>query len=207
MKVWDLPTRLYHWLQVILVVALMYTGTTEQGPHTKLGLALLTLLIWRIIWGFIGSQSSQFLYFIKSPFTVIRYLKGNDENTVGHNPAGGYMVVILVLTLFIQALTGLALAGYLDPLPGSETWLNDDIFDLAVVIHENGITFLYALIGLHLSAILIYKLKSKPLVLAMFTGIQKGQTQKIQLASNLRAIVSFAFALAVTFVLYFLSLE
>lgn len=207
MTVWDLPTRIYHWLQVVFVIALMYTGTTEQGPHTKIGLALLTLLIWRVIWGFVGSETSRFHQFLKSPAKVLTYIRGSNNETIGHNPAGGYMVILMIFILSLQCITGLALAGYLDPLPGSETWLNDDIFDYAVAIHENGITLLYLLIGAHLSAIAIYKMNKKPLILTMITGVKDITAKPITIVSNQRATTVFILSLIFTISLYMLSLE
>ncbi|GLO61328.1 hydrogenase [Vibrio sp. MACH09] len=207
MRVWDLPTRLYHWFQVILVAGLMYTGSTGEGPHTKLGLLLVTLILWRVLWGFIGSETSRFLQFVKSPIKVLAYLQGKAKHAPGHNPAGAYMVIVMISALFFQALTGLALAGYLDPLPGSETWLSDEIFDYAVIVHENGITALYVLIAIHLSAIALYKLKAKPLVMAMITGEQGSEEVEVSMVSNKRALVALLFCLTVTVGLYLLSLD
>lgn len=207
MKVWDLPTRIYHWSQLALVCGLFFSGLTEQGPHTKFGLALFTLLLWRLIWGLAGSETSRFTHFIKSPFTVIRYLKGIQKESTGHNPAGGYMVVVLIASLTLQCLTGLAVAGYLDPLPASEIWLSDEIFDLAVLIHENGIIYLPVLIAVHIAAILIYKLRGIPLVKAMFTGQQNITGNRVYFASNSRALVAFLLCLALTVSLYLLSAE
>ncbi|WCE28662.1 cytochrome b/b6 domain-containing protein [Vibrio sp. SCSIO 43137] len=213
MKVWDLPTRIYHWSQLALVCGLFFSGLTEQGPHTKFGLALFTLLLWRLLWGLTGSDTSRFSHFIKSPFAVIRYLKGSLEENPGHNPAGGYMVIVLITALILQCLTGLAVAGYLDPLPASEAWLNDEVFDLAVLVHETGIVYLPILIALHISAILIYQLRGKPLVKAMFTGEQtiSGEQaisgNKVHFAGNSKALLFFLLCLAVTVSLYLLSAE
>lgn len=215
MKLWDLPTRIYHWLQAALFVAMAVTGLSGEGPHAYLGLALLTLLLWRILWGIWGSDTSRFSQFICSPATVIKYIKGKYPETAGHNPAGGYMVITLILCLLLQCITGLALAGMLDPLPDSELWLNDEIFEVCVVIHENLIDVLFGLVTLHLCAIVIYKLRSKPLVMAMITGIQtqslKGQSLKgqapLRFCSNRKALATFLIVLSVTVGLYMLSIE
>ncbi|MDB1123522.1 cytochrome b/b6 domain-containing protein [Vibrio algarum] len=207
MKVWDFPTRLYHWIQALLFAGLAFSGLTEQGPHVYLGLTLFTLLTWRLLWGFIGSETSRFSQFVHSPKTVLLYFKGEYKESPGHNPAGGYMVVTLVTALSIQCLSGLALSGMLDPLPGSEYWLNDQIFDVCVFIHENLIDGLFILVSLHLLAIIIYKLQRKPLVKAMFTGVQEHISTKVSLASNRRAIAVFAVSLSITTVIYVLSIE
>lgn len=85
MKIWDLPTRLYHWAQALLFLGLLITGNSGEGPHIPLGLALLTLLIWRIIWGWIGSQTSRFAQFIKPPRDVVHYFRGEITEKAGHN--------------------------------------------------------------------------------------------------------------------------
>lgn len=207
MKVWDVPTRLYHWIQAGLFVGLAFSGLTEQGPHVYLGLTLFTLLIWRFIWGFIGSETSRFSQFVRSPKNVLLYVQGTHKALPGHNPAGGYMVITMILALFSQCLSGLALSGMLDPLPGSEYWLNDQIFDVCVFVHENLVDGLFILVGLHLAAILLYKIQNKPLVKAMFTGVQEHVSTKISFASNRRAIVVFALSVTITATLYALSIE
>lgn len=207
MKVWDLPTRLYHWLQAALFIGLIVSGLTEEGPHVKAGLLLFSLLLWRIIWGFIGSETSRFSQFLKSPKTTLLYLKGDYPEKPGHNPAGGLMVVALISLLLLQCLTGLALAGILDPLPGSEVWLTDELFDVFVVIHENLFKGLIALSSLHVLAIIVYKLKSKPLVKAMITGYQESDGgQAVYIAPTILAALIFAAALLLSYFLYYLHL-
>lgn len=207
MKVWDRPTRIYHWLQALLFTAMAVTGLTEEGPHITLGLALLTLLIWRIIWGIVGSETSQFRYFVRRPAIVVSYLKGQYPESVGHNPAGGYMVIVLISTILLQCLSGLALSGMLDPLPGSEIWLNDAVFDICVLIHENLLDLLFVLVAIHLFAIVVYKLKSKPLVMAMITGQQKEGTGKVSFVSDRWALAIFLIVLTIIVLLYMLSVE
>lgn len=207
MKIWDLPTRIYHWAQALLFVGLATSGLTEQGPHVYFGLALFTLLTWRIAWGIVGSETSRFRQFVRPPHMAIQYFKNRDQEKPGHNPAGAYMVITMIMALFLQCVTGLALSGLLDPLPGSETWLNDDIFDYCVLIHENLINGLFVLVALHLFAIGVYKLQAKPLVKAMFTGVQEGIKTEVNFESNRRAFVVFLIALTITTFIYMLSIE
>ena len=96
MKVWDLPTRLYHWLQFALIIGLFVTGYQGVGVHVSLGLGLVTLLIWRVSWGVIGSDTSRFSYFVQSPKTVLRYFSEQNQEKPGHNPAGGWMVILML---------------------------------------------------------------------------------------------------------------
>jgi len=194
MKIWDLPTRLYHWLQAILFVGLAATGFNGEGPHIYLGLALFILIMWRIVWGIVGSDTSRFKHFISSPKRTIRYLLGKEPSKAGHNPAGSWMVISMIITLFIQCISGLILAGMFDHIPYAESILNDDVFDAVVIIHGICARLLPALVGFHLFAILVYKLRSKPLVWAMITGVQKKESydqsySNIVFASNKRALL------------------
>ncbi|MGR6838608.1 cytochrome b/b6 domain-containing protein [Aliivibrio wodanis] len=194
MKIWDLPTRLYHWLQAILFIGLAATGFNGEGPHIYLGLALFILIMWRIVWGIVGSDTSRFKHFISSPKRTIRYLLGKEPSKAGHNPAGSWMVISMIITLFIQCISGLILAGMFDHIPYAEGILNDDVFDAVVIIHGICARLLPALVGFHLFAILVYKLRSKPLVWAMITGVQKKESydqsySNIVFASNKRALL------------------
>ncbi|OQQ06670.1 hydrogenase [Vibrio campbellii] len=172
MKIWDLATRLYHWAQALLFIALMASGLSGNGPHVQLGLALFTLLLWRLTWGVIGSETSLFRQFLRSPTGVITYLKGKSAATVGHNPAGGWMVVALLTTLLLQCISGMALGGLFDTWPYSDVWLNDNVFAGLEWLHLTLADLLPLLIALHVGAILFYKLRGKPLLKAMITGKQ-----------------------------------
>lgn len=200
MKVWDLATRLYHWLQAILFVGLMASGFSGNGPHVQLGLALFTLLVWRLIWGAVGSETSRFAHFLRAPKTVLRYLLGKEEAKPGHNPAGGWMVVLMISTLFIQCISGMALAGMLDNLPLAHIWFTDELFTVVESIHIGLANALPAIIGLHVGAVLIYKLRAKPLTWAMISGVQKYTPYQVSLffASHRRALGVLVIATSVT---------
>ncbi|WKY56920.1 cytochrome b/b6 domain-containing protein [Vibrio sp. SNU_ST1] len=172
MKIWDLSTRLYHWTQAALFMGLMASGISGNGPHVQLGLALMTLIVWRLVWGWVGSDTSRFRQFVRSPKSVVRYLLGKEKEKPGHNPAGGWMVVILLSALTIQCISGLALAGLLDHLPYANIWLNDSVFSLLENIHLTMVKVLPTLVAVHVLAVLFYKLRLKPLTWAMVTGFQ-----------------------------------
>ncbi|MGF1728857.1 cytochrome b/b6 domain-containing protein [Photobacterium kasasachensis] len=200
MKVWDLATRLYHCFQAVLFIALIASGFSGNGPHVQLGLALFTLVLWRILWGLVGSQTSRFSQFIRSPITVLRYLTGKEPARPGHNPAGGWMVVTMIFALFLQCFSGLALAGLLDNMPYMEYWLTDTVFSALESMHYILARVLPLLILTHVGAIVVYKLRSKPLVMAMLTGVQSKVTEtgELYFVSQLRAITVFATAILVT---------
>lgn len=172
MKIWDLPTRLYHWLQALLFIGLAASGFSGNGPHIYLGLALFSLILWRLIWGFIGSDTSRFSQFVSSPRSALQYLRGKIQPKPGHNPLGSWMVIGMITTLFIQCITGLVIAGFFDAIPGSEVLLTDGVFEVSGVAHGIAARMLVVCVVLHLLAIMTYKLRSKPLVLAMITGKQ-----------------------------------
>ncbi|MDN3682966.1 cytochrome b/b6 domain-containing protein [Vibrio tapetis subsp. quintayensis] len=191
MKVWDLATRLYHWTQAAVFVGLMISGQSGNGPHVQLGLILLTLVIWRVCWGFIGSETSRFSQFVRSPKIIWHYLTGQLDKQAGHNPLGALMVVSLISSLLLQCLSGLALAGLLDQLPMAEIWLTDAVFSALESIHYFLADALSVLVFVHVLVILIYKLAKKPLVWAMITGYQTKPSTSAGpiLASNLRALL------------------
>lgn len=199
MKTWDLPTRLYHWLQAVLFIGLLTAGNQGEGPHAALGLGLLTLLLWRLLWGMVGSQTSRFTQFVRSPHWVFRYLRGQYTEAVGHNPAGGWMVVIMLTSLLTQCLSGIVLAGFADNLPLADIWLTDTVFNAIAQLHGVLASTLPLLIGLHLAAILFYKLRSKPLVWAMVTGHQEQKRNlSIDFESNTRAFLVLLASVLVT---------
>ena len=203
MKVWDLSTRLYHWMQAALFIALMASGLSGNGPHVQLGLALMTLLIWRFIWGWVGSETSRFQHFIRPPKSVVRYLQGKEKAKAGHNPAGGWMVVTLLSALTIQCVSGLALAGLLDNLPFADIWLTDLVFSILESIHLTMIKVLPALVVVHVLAVLFYKLRSKPLTWAMISGVQ-GRIKfegTVNFVSQWRALLAFVFAASITVII------
>lgn len=212
MKIWDLPTRLYHWLQAALFIGLAASGFNGQGPHIYLGLALFALLLWRITWGLVGSDTSRFTQFISSPAMIIRYLTGKGSTKQGHNPLGAWMVIALIGTLTIQCLTGIVIAGLLDNL--LDQLLTDDLFDIMVTIHVIAARALVAFVVLHLVAIAIYKLRSKPLVWAMISGRKKmipsderiDTDDVLHFASNTKAFIVLIAAVLVTMAIVVVSL-
>lgn len=212
MKIWDLPTRLYHWLQAALFVGLAASGFNGQGPHIYLGLALFSLLIWRIIWGIVGSDTSRFAQFISSPAKIIRYLSGKESTKQGHNPLGAWMVVAMIAVLTLQCLSGIVIAGLLDNVIGQ--WLTDEVFNAMGALHIIAARALVVFVALHLLAIIIYKVRSKPLVWAMISGrktmdstdIHGNAGDVLYFASNRKAFVVLIAAVLVTMTIVVVSL-
>lgn len=158
-RVWDAPTRLFHWLLAACFVGLLVTsqiGGQAMDWHFRFGYGVLTLLLFRLVWGFQGGYWSRFATFIYSPLQTWRYLRGNGQalEQVGHNPLGALSVFALLAFSGLQVFSGLmsddeiAAAGPLTRFMPSE-WVS-----YATYYHkEIGKLMLLALVALHLSAI------------------------------------------------------
>lgn len=176
--VWDLPTRIFHWLLVLLVAVSFVTGKlggTVMQYHEWSGVTILVLILFRVLWGFFGGTPSRFATFVRGPRKVFDYARSlvgkGHEPYLGHNPMGAWSIIAMLTVLSIQVGTGLfanddiLTEGPLFHLVGKETsdWLTG--------IHLINQNILIALIALHLGAILFYLVvKHDNLILPMITG-------------------------------------
>jgi cytochrome b len=178
--VWDLPVRLFHWAFVICFVVSWISGQAEDlDLHYKSGLALLGLVVFRLLWGLVGSPTARFAHFVRRPNAAIAYLKSSfghrgPSYSFGHNAAGGLMVLALILLVGLQTLSGMSSSDdiiFEGPLYGRwPDWLGG----LLETIHEPLSNVLLALAALHILVILVYRLvKRENLVRAMVTGRAK----------------------------------
>lgn len=175
-RVWDLPTRIFHWALVAGVLGLAISGTIGGNAmiwHFRFGYAVLTLLLFRVAWGLVGGRWSRFGAFIYSPQSVFNYLKGRGkaEHSVGHSPIGAGSVFAMLGILLAQAGSGLlsddeiAFAGPLTSLVSNAT------VSLATNYHKNiGKWIVLALVLLHIAAIVFYLWRKHNLVGAMLHG-------------------------------------
>jgi cytochrome b len=179
-RIWDLPVRLFHWALVVLMVVSYVTaqvGSDWMKLHFWSGYAVLTLLLFRIVWGFVGSTTARFTHFVKGPLAAIEHLKelaGTDRpRDVGHNPLGGAMVIALLLGVLLQVVAGL-FAADTDEGTVSGPLANlvpDKWVDRATAFHHLWINILLMLVALHVLAALTYLVwKRQNLIGAMFTG-------------------------------------
>jgi cytochrome b len=199
MRVWDLPVRLFHWLLVVLVATSYVTAKFGwMKLHFYSGYSILTLLLFRVIWGFVGSDTARFARFLTSPVSALKHLAHlparEPDNQIGHNEAGGWMVLIMLALLLFQAGSGLfstddvAADGPLSEMIGTEaseriTTLHDYNFDLILIA-----------IGVHILAILTYAvLKRHDLVRPMITGKKRlpAATRPPRMASPVLALLVF----------------
>lgn len=173
--VWDLPTRLFHWALVIFVAtSLLSEELGNMDIHVISGHVVLALILFRIVWGFIGGRHARFSDFIKGPKAVLQYAKsmfgGSHSTTIGHNPLGALSVIALLGILAIQAGTGLfanddiLVEGPLFELVTKET------SDMLTYYHGLSSNFLYGLIALHFAAVGFYTIKGHKILGAMING-------------------------------------
>ena len=173
-KLWDLPTRLFHWLLVLLIIAAIVTGKTGGYDlmiwHGRIGLAILGLLTFRIIWGVAGSTYARFINFAPTPSSVIAYLK-EDWQGVGHNPLGAFSVIAMLLAIALQVASGL-FSNHDSVFQGALFRLiSADLSNELTEIHHNNFIALLGLIILHLGAIVFYvHVRKDNLVKPMITG-------------------------------------
>ena len=175
-RVWDLPTRVFHWSLVLGIVGSAISGTIGGNAmlwHFRFGYAVLTLLLFRIVWGLVGGRWSRFGAFIYAPQTIIDYLKGRGkpEHSVGHNPPGASSVFAMLAALLAQVGSGLfsdddiAFAGPLTRFVSNAT------VSLATNYHKNiGKWIILALVLLHIAVIVFYLSRKHNLVNAMLHG-------------------------------------
>jgi cytochrome b len=172
-RVWDVPTRLIHWLIVLLAGALWWTAETGRMDwHRYSGYTLLGLVSFRIYWGFAGSSTARFGQFLRGPRTVLAYLRGRWETLPGHNPVGALSAVLLLVLLFAQIVFGL-FAVDVDgiesgPLSAHVSFETGRVF---ARLHHQLFTVLQILVALHVVAVAFYVLvKKQNLISAMFHG-------------------------------------
>ncbi len=174
--VWELHTRLFHWGLVILFTAAMITGLLGEMDwmewHVWIGYGLLGLMIFRLLIGIVGRDYSHFSHFALSPKKVIDYLRGNSEHHyLGHNPAGSWMVIFMLLAITLQALSGLLTTDDFFVEGPWVYWFEEKWVSLAGNIHHFNWQILLGLAAMHLLAIVYYQLvKKESLARAMLTG-------------------------------------
>lgn len=172
-RVWDLPTRLFHWSLAGGIVAAVVTGKVGGDWiewHGRSGLFILGLVIFRIVWGFVGAPTARFANFVRGPGAIRAYLKGQWQG-VGHNPLGALAVLALLALTAAQVFSGLFANDditFQGPLAGL---LSKDASDQARGLHSLIFNGLLGIVGLHLAAIAFYtRVKKESLLKPMLTG-------------------------------------
>ena len=176
-RVWDLPLRLFHWSLAILVagaIGIEKIGGDALAWHFRAGYAILALLVFRVFWGTFGTRYARFSSFLFAPSAIFTYATGRagGKNYLGHNPIGSLSVFALLAALLMQVISGLFSN---DDIASEGPWvkfISKDLSDQATWLHAQvGSTVIYALLGLHVAAILYHVFwKKDNLVKAMITG-------------------------------------
>ncbi|WP_413437019.1 cytochrome b/b6 domain-containing protein [Sulfuriferula sp. GW1] len=202
-KVWDFPVRLFHWGLAICFVASWASAELFDNAmqyHLYAGYAMLILILFRVLWGFMGSTTARFTSFIRGFGTTLKYAgtlhKPHPGQQIGHNPLGGWMVVVMLGILFAQAGTGLFSTDDVATQGPLAFWVGDTLSDTISGIHQQLFNFLLALIVLHISAVLFYRFfKHDNLISPMITGYKDlpGGTSApaLHFVSNRRAFLLF----------------
>ena len=202
--VWDLPTRLFHWLLAGLIGLSWWTA--EQGWdewHLYSGYAVMSLLLFRLMWGFVGSSTARFRNFLRGPRAVLGYVRDiRDWRQIGHSPLGALSVVALLALLALQVATGLINSdndGLVEgPLAAAVSF---DLSDAAHELHEVVFNVLLIFIVLHVAAILFYRVAlGKKLLGPMITGLAEieSETEPMRPARKWLGLACLVAAIAIT---------
>ena len=211
-KVWDLPTRLFHWVLVACFVVSYVSVSLADGRQTRLLMAIhfisgetaLGLLVFRLIWGFLGSETARFASFLRSPAAALRHLAHlrarEPDDQIGHNAAGGWMVIVLLLLLCVQVGSGLFSNDDGTTEGPLAHFVSKNHSDLLSTIHSFNFNLLMAAVVLHLLAIAAYAvLKGHRLAPPMITGKKRlpAASRAPRMAHPLLAWLATAVAAAV----------
>jgi cytochrome b len=174
--VWDVPTRLFHWLAVMLVATAYATWRLNwMDWHAYAGYALLALVVFRLLWGFFGSETARFAHFLAAPRRaachLARLFRREPDRQVGHNPAGGWMVLLLLALLLAETLTGIYANNDVADVGPFTDLTPAPVANFITTLHDVLWQALLVAMTLHVLAIGLYWVaKRQNLLLPMITG-------------------------------------
>ncbi len=183
-KVWDPLVRLFHWTLVLTFAIAYLTEDDFLSPHVWAGYVVLGLILFRLIWGFIGSDYARFSNFVYSFETIKRFSKDTlsfrAKRYLGHNPAGGAMIILLIISLLFCTLSGIAIYGIEEkagPLAPMLSQAGEFWEEVVEELHEFSANFILFLIAIHVGGVLFESLLHREsLVKSMFTGYKRAET-------------------------------
>lgn len=197
---WDLPTRLFHWLLAVCVLAAVVSGQIGGNLidwHARFGLAIVGLLVFRLVWGFIGSTYARFAQFLPTPGQIRLYLRGEWQRP-GHNPLGALSVFALLGLIALQVASGLFAnddIAFSGPL---SDWVSKDLSNQLTGWHKLSVNLLIGLLALHIAAILFYThVKKDKLIKPMLTGWQEGAAHAERQSAQGGGLFAFLIALGI----------
>lgn len=214
-RVWDLPTRLFHWALAACVIGLIISGNVGGNAmiwHFRFGYAVISLLLFRIVWGLIGGRWSRFASFIYSPRSLLAYMrgKGHPHHSVGHNPMGSGSVFALLAFLIAQVTSGMMSDDEIAFAGPMTKFVSNATVSMATYYHKNvGKVVIFLLVVLHLAAIAFYFFKKREnLIKPMLQGDKALPADTPASKDNVqsRLVAAIVFALCVTFTLWLVKL-
>lgn len=206
--VWDAPTRAFHWLQALCFLGAYLTAESEKNRdiHVTLGYILFGLIVFRLIWGFVGTRYAKFSSFAFSPKAIITYLlslpKGKSEHFVGHNPVGSVAIWLLLSLGITLGVTGVMLAqknvmAALENMDGYDS-------DLVVSIHSYATDAMLVVVFIHLLGVFMSSfLHKENLVRAMLIGSKEAQPEQ-GIARSYNGVALAMLAVAAAFGFWYL---
>lgn len=177
-KVWDLPTRFFHWAMVLLMALLWWSADAgEMQWHQIFAYSLLVLIGFRLFWGFVGSDTARFSHFVHHPKVVLAYLNEVRSKGIsvelGHNPMGGYMVIALISIISLQLVTGLFATDDVFTEGPLYSYVSSDTSAFLTWLHKLNFNLILLLSAVHVLAVIVHALKGDKLIGAMFSGYKR----------------------------------
>lgn len=202
-RVWDLPTRVFHWLLAACVTGSLLTGLiggSQIGWHARFGYAILALLLFRLVWGVVGGRWSRFSSFLYAPRSVAAYLRGqpHPDHLVGHNPLGAGSVLAMLLVLLLQVGSGLVNDDEISFQGPLYPFVSGKVAGAAHSFHAIGMWLVIGLVVLHVAAVLFYLVKKRQnLVGPMISGDKEVATPTTPSRDDAASRIGAAVVLAV----------
>jgi cytochrome b len=202
--VWDRPVRIVHWAIVLLIAFAWWTAEEEMVEwHYRAGMAVLGLLVFRIVWGFIGSSTARFSSFVRGPLGILAYLRGRSGYVIGHNPLGALSVLALLAMIGAEVGLGLFASDEDGLMSGPFAgWVSEHMAERLTDLHHELFDYLLVLIGLHLAAILFYLLVKRDNLVGPMIGGRRpvpAGTQAMVAAPAWRFLLAAAIAVATVY--------
>jgi cytochrome b len=215
-RVWDPLIRIFHWALVAAFTIAYFTDDEDLlFPHVWAGYVVVGLLVFRFLWGFVGTAHARFSDFISAPSQVVSYLwdtfQGEARRYLGHNPAGGWMIILLLVMLTLLSISGLVLYGadeHAGPLAGLMAGAGEDVAEVFEELHEFFANFTIFLVIIHVAGVVVESiLHRENLVWSMVSGykraegsdpaVSKPAAKGVSLLGGFLAIASAMFVLGV----------
>lgn len=206
--VWDRLIRVFHWGLLLSVAVAYYTAKTDGAPflfpievHAQAGYLILSLLIFRVLWGVLGTHYARFSTFLYAPNAMVTYAgalaRRRQPSYASHNPLGGWMVILMLLSLCFQAVSGLFLSDHIFFQGPFHELVGRDLSRALSMLHALNSDVLLVLISLHVAALVMHKLMGEPLITAMLTGVKHFTTPPVDDCPHVTQHVRLKAALAV----------